>query len=34
VSYITTGQDVPEDIEPANPARIARFVLGQDKLFD
>ncbi len=33
-SYLTTGQDVPEDIEPANPSRIARLVLGQDRLFD
>ena len=34
VSYVTTGQDVPEDIEPAKPHRIARLVLGQDRLFD
>ncbi|MHC4877077.1 MAG: flagellar biosynthesis protein FlhF [Planctomycetota bacterium] len=33
-SYLTTGQDVPEDIEPANASRIARLVLGQDRLFD
>jgi flagellar biosynthesis protein FlhF len=34
ISYLTTGQDVPDDIEPANPSRIARLVLGQDRLFD
>lgn len=33
-SYLTTGQDVPEDIEPANANRIARLVLGEDRLFD
>jgi flagellar biosynthesis protein FlhF len=33
-SYLTTGQDVPEDIEPANQSRIARLVLGEDRLFD
>ena len=32
ISYLTTGQDVPDDIEPANASRIARMVLGQDKL--
>ncbi len=32
ISYLTTGQDVPDDIEPANASRIARLVLGQDKL--
>lgn len=34
ISYLTTGQDVPDDIEPANASRIARLVLGQDRLFD
>ena len=34
VSYLTTGQDVPEDIEPASAARMARLVLGQDRLFE
>ena len=34
ISYLTTGQDVPEDIEPAVAGRIARLVLGQDKLTD
>ena len=33
ISYVTTGQDVPEDIEPARAARLARLVLGQDDLF-
>lgn len=32
-SYLTTGQDVPEDIEPAHASRIARLVLGVDRLF-
>jgi flagellar biosynthesis protein FlhF len=32
ISYLTTGQDVPEDIEPANPARVARLVLGQETI--
>ncbi len=34
VSYLTTGQDVPDDIEPANASRMSRLVLGQDQLFD
>lgn len=34
VSYLTTGQDVPEDIEPADAGRMTRLVLGQDRLFD
>ena len=34
VSYLTTGQDVPEDIESAGSRRIPRLVLGQDRLFD
>lgn len=32
VRYLTTGQDVPDDIEPANAARLARLVLGEDQL--
>jgi flagellar biosynthesis protein FlhF len=28
VSYVTTGQEVPDDIEVADPARIAAIVLG------
>ena len=34
ISYLTTGQDVPDDIEPAQPSRISRLVLGEDRLFD
>jgi flagellar biosynthesis protein FlhF len=34
ISYLTTGQDVPDDIEPALPERIARLVLGEDRLFE
>ncbi len=30
VSYITTGQAVPDDIEPAGRARLARLILGKD----
>jgi len=32
ISYLTTGQDVPDDIETAKAGRIARLVLGQDTL--
>ena len=32
ISYLTTGQDVPDDIEPADTQRMARLVLGQDRL--
>lgn len=32
VSYLTTGQDVPDDIESANACRMARLVLGHEKL--
>lgn len=34
ISYVTTGQDVPDDIEPANASRLARLVLGEDRLLD
>ncbi len=30
VSYLTTGQAVPDDIEPANRARLARLILGHE----
>jgi len=30
VSYLTTGQAVPDDIEPADRARLARLILGQE----
>ena len=32
VSYLTTGQDVPTDIEPAHASRMARLVTGQETL--
>lgn len=32
VSYFTTGQDVPDQIEPAHPNRLARLVLGRDQI--
>ena len=32
VSYLTTGQNVPDDIEPAQQDRLARLILGQDSL--
>ncbi len=30
VSYLTTGQNVPEDIEPAQKTRMARLIMGTD----
>lgn len=32
VSYLTTGQDVPDDIEPAQKTRMARLILGLDNV--
>lgn len=32
VSYLTTGQNVPDDIEPAAHDRLARLILGRDNL--
>lgn len=32
VSYITTGQAVPDDIEPADRGRLARLILGHETL--
>jgi flagellar biosynthesis protein FlhF len=32
VSYLTTGQAVPEDIEPADRKRLARLILRQENL--
>ncbi len=32
ISYLTTGQNVPDDIEPAVAARVARLVLGLETL--
>lgn len=33
MSYLTTGQDVPDDIEHAQSRRISRLVLGEESLF-
>ena len=32
VSYITTGQAVPDDIEPADRRRLARLILGHEEV--
>ncbi|HVW01640.1 MAG TPA: signal recognition particle protein, partial [Planctomycetaceae bacterium] len=32
ISYITTGQNVPDDIEPADAQRLARLVLAEERL--
>ncbi len=32
ISYLTTGQDVPDDIEPARAERVARLILGRDEV--
>lgn len=32
VSYLTNGQNVPDDIEVAQPPRLARLILGIDKV--
>jgi len=32
LSYVTTGQRVPDDIEPAAPERLARLILGVDNI--
>jgi len=32
VSYLTNGQNVPDDIEIAQPTRLARLILGMDKV--
>lgn len=32
LSYLTTGQTVPDDVEPADRDRLARLILGQDPL--
>jgi flagellar biosynthesis protein FlhF len=33
LSYLTNGQNVPDDIEIAQPARVARIVLGMEHAF-
>ena len=30
VSYLTTGQGVPDDIEPADRSRLAKLILGEE----
>ncbi|HWE36639.1 MAG TPA: flagellar GTP-binding protein [Isosphaeraceae bacterium] len=32
VSYLTTGQAVPDDLEPADRRRLARLILGQEEV--
>ncbi len=32
VSYLTTGQAVPDDIEPADRSRLARLILGHEEV--
>jgi flagellar biosynthesis protein FlhF len=32
LSYLTTGQAVPDDIEPADRKRLARLILRQEDL--
>jgi flagellar biosynthesis protein FlhF len=32
LSYVTTGQAVPDDIEPADRQRLARLILRQEDL--
>ena len=32
LSYLTTGQNVPDDIETADPGRLSRLILGQEPL--
>ena len=29
MSYLTTGQDVPDNIEVGQPRRLARLILGE-----
>jgi flagellar biosynthesis protein FlhF len=31
ISYVTLGQDVPDDIEPARPDRIARWIVNETR---
>ena len=33
ISYLTTGQDVPDDIEHAQTRRVSRLVLGEEAIF-
>lgn len=34
VSYLTTGQNVPDDIEPAHATRLAKLILGRESVHD
>jgi flagellar biosynthesis protein FlhF len=34
ISYFTTGQDVPDQFEPAHPGRMTRLILGHDRLHE
>lgn len=34
ISYLTTGQDVPNDIEPASADRLARLIIGRDQILN
>ena len=33
ISYLTNGQSVPDDIETAESARLARLVLGTESVY-
>lgn len=33
VAYLTTGQNVPDDIEVATPERLARYILGEENAY-
>jgi flagellar biosynthesis GTPase FlhF len=30
ISYLTAGQNIPDDIEPASSAKLARMILGTE----
>jgi flagellar biosynthesis protein FlhF len=34
LSYMTTGQRVPDDIEPAEPQRVARLIMGVETVHE
>ncbi len=34
ISYITTGQNVPDDIEPTSASRLARLLIDMDRITD
>ncbi len=33
ISYLADGQNVPDDIRPADPGRLARMILGLDTIY-